>query len=194
MPVTVIADQAIVGFNPNQLADALQLDVKTAPHDPSETVPLLKRLLEAVERAVRQMPDDKLDWAAPDRDRPMREFAYHIFMMVQNTMEEISTGVAPARSDFIGRSYISFQDIADYGRTVIEQYRTWAPKQDVDALRTPLAKANTRSRAELLDQIAGHTTQHLRQLYSVLENFGITPKGRIQDSELPPEYVLTILW
>ena len=195
MPVTVVADEAIAGFNPNKLAEALQLDVKVAPQDPSQTIPLLDRLLEAVERAVRQMPDDKLDWTAPDRDRPMREFAYHIFMKAQRTMEEFSTGVVSPGSDLMGRSYASFQDIADYGRTIIEQYRTWAPKQDLDALSMPPpAGSNARNGAERLDLIAGHVTQHLRQLYFVLENFGIMPKNRLQDSELPPQYVLTILW
>ena len=51
-----------------------------------------------------------------------------------------------------------------------------------------------RTGAEQLDLIAGHTTQHLRQIYFVLRSFGIDPDDPIDDSEFPPEYVLTILW
>ncbi len=184
-----------MGFNPNQLAEVLQLGLKVLPRDPSETLSLIRLVLEAVERAVRQMPDDKLDWTVPGRDRPMREFAYHIFVRVQNIIEELGTGVAPLRSDLPGRSYTSFYDIADYGRTVIEQYHAWASKQDLDALRMPpFAESNVRSVAERLDLLAGHTIQHMRQLYFVLENFGIMPENRLQDWELPSEYVLTVLW
>ena len=74
MPITVVNDRVINGFNPRQLAEALNLGIKTDPRPPQITVPLLGRVLEAVERAVRQMPDEQLSWKAPDRDRPMNEF------------------------------------------------------------------------------------------------------------------------
>ncbi len=35
---------------------------------------------------------------------------------------------------------------------------------------------------------------HLRQLYFMLEQYGIEADNRLPDSELPPEYVLTTLW
>ena len=191
----MVSDQAVVGFNPNRLAEVLQLEVKVAPRDPSETIFLLGRVLEAVERVVRQMPNDKLGWAVPGRERPMNEFAYHVFSQVGNIIEEMATGAAPSSSDPIGRSYTSFQDIADYGRTVVERYRDWASQQDLEALRrAPLAGPSATGKAERLDHITAHTAHHLRQLYSVLEDFSITPEKRLQDSELPPEYVLTILW
>ena len=143
------------------------------------------------------MPDDKLDYKAPDRDRPMREFAYHIFRMMQRTMTAIETGVFPmedqATMDLPGRSFNSFQEIADFGGTVIKEYQDWMPKQNAKALNESPGEG-LRSGAEQLDLIAGHTTQHLRQLYFVLESFGITPNERMQDSDFPPEYVLTILW
>ena len=195
LPVTVISGQAIPGFNPKQLTELLQLDAKTGRRDPSKTIPFLGRVLEAVEQAVRQMPNDKLDWAVPGRARPMNELAYHIFNRVKNTIEELTTGVASSRPYVAGRSYTNFQDIADYGRTVIEQYWSWASKQEPDAPhKVPLDEAYATKRAERLDNLAAHTTQHLRQLYFVLESFGITPENRLEDSELPPEYVLSILW
>ena len=195
IPVTVISGKAIPGFNPKQLAELLQLGVKTARRAPSETIPFVGRMMEAVERAVRQMPNDKLDWTAPGRARPMSELTYHIFTRVKNTLGELTTGVAPSRSYDTGRAHTSFQDIADYGRTVIEQYRSWASKQVLDAPHTvPLDESYATRMAERLDNLAAHTTQHLRQLYFVLENFGITPENRLEDSELPSEYVLTILW
>ena len=197
VPVTVIGEKGIAGFRPNEISKALHLGKESAPRDPSETLPLLERIAVAVQRAVRQMPDEHLDYRAPDRDRPMREFAYHILRMVQRTMRGIDTGVFPmedqATVDLPGRSYDSFAQIADFGEEVITEFRAWAPKQDVAALQKPPGEG-LRSGAEQLDLIAGHTTQHLRQLYFVLDGFGIESEERMQDSEFPPEYVLTILW
>ncbi|MBI2986949.1 MAG: DinB family protein [Deltaproteobacteria bacterium] len=207
--VTVVGDQVIVGFDMKKLAEALHLGTK--PHlDPSETVPLIERALEAFEQAVRQMPDEKLEWAISKRERSMRHFTYHVFWRVEVDLEELGTGVAPTRSDAHVRSHASFQDIADYGRTVIEHYRAWSSRQDLDALHRPSPARSKeaartpapdhyrnrdvpKSGAERLDLLASHTIQHLRQLYSILENFGITPENRVQDQEWPSVYVLTRL-
>ena len=200
VPVTVIGDRNILGFNPKQLSEALQLDVTVAPRDAAETIPLLGRALEAVQRAIGQMPDGKLDWTAPDRDRPMREFGYHIFMMVQKAIlqAEVRTrdiGKYAAKFDGVGRSYSSFQDIAEYGGSVIEEHQAWATHGGFETLRNlPSSGADEISTEELLDVVTGHTVQHLRQIYFVLEHFGITPQERMEDAEFPPEYVMTILW
>lgn len=196
VPVTVTSSQAIQGFNPDRLAEVFQLDVNVALNAPSRIVPLLGRVLKAVERVVRQMPDDKLDWAIPGRSRPLSELAYHIFARVENIMEELATGSALSRSDASGGTYASFQEIAGYGRKVTEEFCSWASQQDCrEAPQTALGDEPGSTRmAERLDHVAAHSIHHLRQLYLVLEDFGITPEDRLEDSELPPEYVLSILW
>ena len=203
IPLTVIGDVRIQGFRPQELSDALQLGIKAEPRDPAETIPLLDRLLLAAQRAVRQLPDDKLEHPSPDRELPLREFGFHIFRIAQRTFQEgdgISIGLLPlenpTNSNWPGPSYQSFGQIVEFGKQVVQEYRAWtASHQDLEALkRPPEGGGRLRSGADQLDVIAGHTTQHLRQMYTVLEGFGITPEERIQDSELPPKYVLTILF
>lgn len=197
MPVTVINGKGIAGFRPNELSKALDLGQESEPRDPAETLPLLVRIAGSVERALRQMPDDKLDYRAPDRDRPMREFGYHIFRMIQRTIQGVETGVFAledaATIDRPGLSYESFGLIADFGAEVGAELGEWAAGADHDALRQSRGEG-MRTGAEQLDLIAGHSTQHLRQLYFVLRSFGIEPEKPMDDSEFPPEYVLTILW
>ena len=207
--VTMVDDKVIVGFDMKQLVEALHLDTKLHL-EPSETLPVIERALEAFEQAVRQMPNEKLEWAISMRDRSMRHFTYHVFWRVKVDMQALGTGVAPERSDAVIRSFARFEDIADFGRTVIEQYRAWASKQNLDDLHKPSptkSKEETgtpgpdhyrnrnvaKSGAERLDLLAGHTIQHLRQLYSILENFGITPQNRVRDEEWPSSYVFTRL-
>ena len=194
MPVTVIAGRAIQGFNPNEIMEALQSSIKVLPRDPSETISLIERALEAVELALRQMPDEKLDWSIPKRKRPMRAFGLNIFAHALSIIE-VRSSDAPEGPEVSSDSYTSFQDIADHGRTVIEKFRAWASQQDLDALPKPVTvELSRKNDAERLDVVAGQIVHHLRQLYSILENFGITPENRVQDSEWPSEYVLTILW
>lgn len=195
LPVTIIGGQPIVGYSPNKISEALGLGVKLAPRDPDQTIPLLGRVMEAFRRSVRQMPDDKLNWTAPDRDRPMSQFVYHVFRWGERTMEAVDSGVyAPVMDDEIGLSYESFQDLADFGTQVLERYFEWSANQAFVALRNhpPLA-SDDKTVAERLDVITGHTVQHLRQLYWVMDEFGVVPEDRIPDSELPQEYILTLV-
>ena len=195
LPVTIIGEQPIVGYSPNKISEALGLGVKLAPRDPDQTIPLLGRVMEAFRRAVRQMPDDKLNWTAPDRDRPMSQFVYHVFRWGERTMEAVDSGVyAPVMDDEVGLSYESFQDLADFGTQVLERYFEWSANQALVALRNhpPLA-SDDKTVAERLDVITGHAVQHLRQLYWVMDEFGVGPEDRIPDSEFPQEYILTLV-
>jgi len=195
LPITVIEGRAITGFNPKQLAEALHSTTKVILRDPSETLPIIARALEAVERAVRQMPDEKLDWSIPGRKRPMRVLACHIFMHARSAMSVHSATLPTTASAVDVSSYTTFKAIADYGHTIIDEYRSWVSKQDLDALRQlPPAGPNAGSVSERLDLAAGQIIQHLRQLYYILEDSGLTPIERVPDSAWPQEYVLSILW
>lgn len=195
VPVTKIGDRVINGFNPRQINDALGLGLKIEERAPQVTVPLLGRVLEAVERAVRQMPEDKLDWSAPDRERPMREFTYHIFTVTINAIRGLSKGEYPPMDDLPGRSFTSFKAIADYGKQAVEEYKRWAASENPRVLaRMGPRGADDRSASERLDLTTGHAVQHLRQIYFVLRQFGVEPDRPMQDDDFPPEYVLTILW
>jgi hypothetical protein len=122
----------------------------------------------------------------------MREFTYHIFSHVLITMEsQPSTSFLEPASSTIS-VYTRFQQIADYGKTIIDQYRDWMAKQDLNELRK--SPPEGKSKAELLDVAVGAVIQHLRQIYWILDHFGIEAKSRIPDSEWPADYVLSILW
>ena len=125
----------------------------------------------------------------------MSQFVYHVFRWGERTMEAVDSGVyAPVMDDEVGLSYESFQDLADFGTQVLERYFEWSANQALVALRnhTPLA-SDDKTVAERLDVITGHAVQHLRQLYWVIDEFGVVPEDRIPDSEFPQEYILTLV-
>ena len=47
IPTTVIGNQAIIGFNPEKLAEAIKIDVRVLTRGQSETIPIVCRALEA---------------------------------------------------------------------------------------------------------------------------------------------------
>jgi hypothetical protein len=194
LPVTMIAHKAVPGFNPDEIIEALHRTIEVPSPDPTRAILLIERAMVSVERAIRQMPDEKMDWSIPQRQRPMREFTYHIFSHVLSIIEEGNINKSAESRDITG-GYASFRDIADYGRSVTGKYRAWASKQEFSPLRTSLpVESKVRAGAERLDVAAGAIIHHLRQLYSILENLGITPENRVDDGEWPSEYVLTTLW
>ena len=202
--MTVIGNRAIQGFNPKELTDALNLETGAATRDPSETIPLLGKALEAVQRAVEQLPNDKLEWAAAGRDRSLRDLTHHVFLRVRHTMLGIKTGVYPPEPKAAARARTNFQSIADFGAEVVRDYWDWARKQNVGTFPALWAYPSDESKdeanqffrgsaAERLDLLVGHTVQHLRQIYWVLEQFGIKAKDPMPDSAFPPEYVLPLI-
>jgi len=196
VPVTAVAGKPpINGFDPKRINEYLQLGLTIQPRSPEVTVPLLGGVLEAAERAIRQMPDDRLDWSAPDRDRPMREFTYHIFTVTMNSVRGLTSGQYPPMNDAPGRDFTSFQTVADYGHRLVDEYKQWAARENPRVLaRMGPRGGDERSVSDRLDVTTGHAVQHLRQIYFLLGQWGINANNPMQDDDFPPEYVLTILW
>jgi hypothetical protein len=180
------------GFDRRRLAAALSLAPQPRLVRAAVLLPLIGRVLDAAARAVRQMPDAILDWEAPDRPRPMREFAPHIFAVAQAWWQQIDGRPIQYR---LGDEphFDSFTQVARWATPLVEEYVLWAARQDAEELeRRPIAEERTA--ADVLDLMAGHSIQHLRQVCFVLRANGIEPLDPIPDEDLPAEYVLTILW
>ncbi len=193
VPVTVIDGKAIPGFRPDLVKQALGLTAGPAPRELTEVISLLNRALPAVARAISQMPDEKFTWEAPDRPRPMAEFAYHIPAAVANVASGIDTRKYGPVDPTPWANFKTFAEIAQYGERVAADFKTWIVTHDLSELRTRAPEgSDNRIPTQRLDQMAGHTIHHLRQLYWVLREFGIDPKDPIPDIEFPPEYVLPI--
>jgi hypothetical protein len=70
----------VAGWNPSRLAalPGVACVEQTAP--PSELIASPRMLLNAAPRAVRQVPDDRLDMRSPDRARPLASSRTTSFM------------------------------------------------------------------------------------------------------------------
>lgn len=198
VPVTVVGERAVVGFNPQELARLLGL----RPLEPAPTAgspERFRRVLPAAVRAVRQLPDECLPLASPDRGRTLRELAYHIFAYLELVMEAGRTGrldeEAILRYEEGSRPFTSSAALARYGAGVVERFLFWleglTPRErerPVDAYygRVPLSQA--------LDLALGHTAHHLRQLYELLRGMGVEPDRPLTEGDLEGIALPSQLW
>src|SRR5687768_15844186 len=82
VPATITGDRVVHGWNPEALAKLVGVKYEAATRlAPDELARRLDRVLEATQRAVRQFPPGGLETKAPDRDRTVRQLAFHVFRL-----------------------------------------------------------------------------------------------------------------
>lgn len=196
VPAVAVGDRVVHGWNPKGVADLIGVEyAERARLSPDELARRLDRILEAAQRAIRQVPLDRLGTKSPDRDRTVRQLGYHLFRLslafrdgmeqrtfpeawlVEEAPPEIADGAAIAR----------------YGEAVRRQLAEWFGRSQ-DYGRTVAAYYGPQTGHELLERTAWHAAQHLRQLYALLEQIGVAPEGRLTDADFRGLPLPEALW
>ena len=165
----------------------LGLDETTAPAlDPPVLAARLDRNLAAAVRFVAQMPDEHLERQLPNRPRSWRVLMHHVFQVPESYLDfeeavrpfEYENLVAPPPGDLVTSA-----DIARFGERVRARFNAWWARVSGGdfAVTVPTYFGDT-TRHELLERTVWHSTQHTRQVASLLEQAGIVP-----DQPLGPE-------
>jgi hypothetical protein len=145
---------------------------------PSELAQRYPHILETAIRLARQMPDKELTRELPNRPRSYRVLLHHIFQIPTAflDMEEKGGGLTRERLEVGPGPAMSSAEIAAFGETVRRRFLAWwdsAKGQDfAQSVEAYFGKA---SRHEVLERTVWHSTQHTRQLASLLEGLGIAP-------------------
>lgn len=162
------------------VVDFLGLADDTAPVlSPEQLAVRYDGILETAIRLVRQMPDDRLDDELPNRPRAWRVLMHHIFQISTAflTMEE--TGKELTHEELVAPPPARLRtsgDIADFGQALRHRFAGWweGAKDEDFSRRVPTYFGGT-SRHEMLERTVWHSTQHVRQLASLLEQAGVVP-------------------
>jgi len=185
LPAVIWGGRAFHGWSPRGLASFFGVPYSEAgPLPPAELARRLDRILGAAQRAVRQVPDDRLGMKAPDRDRTVKDLAYHIFrlsMAYRDAMEQgmlreewIKSGAPPEITD--GPA------IALYGREVRARLADWMMRPGVFEGNVNTCDGQ-QTAYELLERTTWHAAQHLRQLYFFLQKMGVDPENPLADED-----------
>jgi hypothetical protein len=150
----------------------------------------LERVLEAVERAVRQVPDAHLDTPTPNRGRDLRELAFNIHDPIGRMREALDSGAFlwATESDFDrSRHFQSAAELADFCRDTRLNWLERAVAVDEEAasefVRTSRGGL---TQQQVLEAQAGHAAQHLRQVYVFLRDIGLEPRQELTRGQMTP--------
>ncbi|MGH7335106.1 MAG: hypothetical protein ACREKS_20660 [Candidatus Rokuibacteriota bacterium] len=131
------------------------------------------------------MPAEHLGMTAPDRDRSVRQLAYHIFRlslafreaMVERRLPEVwLVEEAPAG---LGDGAA----LAGYGDGVRAQLADWFGRADA-CDGTVATYYGVQTAHQLLERTTWHAAQHVRQLHGLLGRMGVTPDDPLTDADV----------
>lgn len=196
VPAVAVGPRVVHGWNPKGVAELVGVAYAEPERlSPAELATRLDTILAAAQRAIRQVPHDKLGMKSPDRDRPVRQLGYHIFRLSLAFRDAVAEGRLPEAwlQEEVPPKITDGTAIARYGQTVREQLGEWLarPGSSQGVVNTYYGAQRS---AELLERTVWHAAQHLRQLYAFLEMMGIEPDQPLGDEAFKGLPLPDALW
>lgn len=188
VPVVALGERHVSGWNPTKVSELLGLEYRERETPAEELLSSIRTITDAALRAVRQVPDDRLGMRSPDRDRPLRQLAHHLFRVVETGVDADVLGVFPAQEWLKAAdvpAHTSSARIARYGEAVKAKLNAWYDRVDQAAFdRTIDADVGERTLTQVLERTRLHSGQHLRQIYAFLEMSGVQPEDPLTLEEM----------
>jgi hypothetical protein len=193
IPVLSRGDKFVFAQNIAQVVAFLKLDEKTGPVlSPAQLIERMQRFIDAALVIIPLMPDFRLHQEVPNRPRPYRAVAHHMFRIPEAFVEAaggafFSHGLASAvaRPEDIA----STAGLAAYGRGVREKVAAWwQATADKSCQETVQTYYGPQKLHEVLERSTWHIAQHDRQWMMLLEMAGIAferPLGDEDFADLP---------
>jgi hypothetical protein len=179
VPALAVGRRAVHGWNPPAYAELAGVPYRDEGKlSPAELTSRLDRVLASAERLIREMPRQHLDVKPKERDRTLRDLAFHVFRLSVAFADAMDRGHLRAEW-FDEKAPPDLEDgpaVARYGALVRGRLSGWlegaAPSEYariIDVYYGP------QSGHDLLERTAWHAAQHLRQLYAMAESLGVRP-------------------
>ena len=180
LPVVARGDKFVIAQIIRDVVEFLGLDADTKPQlPPAELAQRYDRILEAAIRFARQMPNSFLERQLPNRPRSWRVLMHHLFQIPVAFLDAEATGEVFDQKKMLAgppEAMRSSAEIAGFGEGVRERFKAWwQGAKDKDFGASVPAYFGQTTRHELLERTVWHSTQHVRQLMSLLEQAGIAP-------------------
>ena len=191
IPAIAKGEKYVFGQNLEDVAQFVGLNgTGHTPLPPAELVKRWITVLRAAQRYVRQIPDERLaERVIPNRDRPIRLLAHHVFRIGEAFVETVTQGTEyweyHAQQPPKDGTMLSGAEIAAYGDSVVERIEQWwRGAKDTSARQPVKTYYGEQPLHELLERSTWHSAQHGRQLMAVLERYGIKPDAPLTKEQL----------
>ena len=190
VPVAVCDDRRLAIYHVDQLRDFLGLPPKKDANTYQELVTALKRILEAVERVVLQVPASHLSTPTPNRGRDLRELVFNIHHPINLMRKSYDTNRFnwSDTDDFQqSRQFNTPKKLAEFCRNTRLRWleRSISTESGEPDLIIRTNRGNL-SRIQLLEAQAQHAAQHLRQIYVFSRAIGLTPEQELSAEKMRP--------
>ncbi len=198
VPVVTRGDRYVHGWNPRAVAELVGAPyAEPSRLSPPELLDRLDRILTGAERAMRQVPPEKLEMKSPDRDRPLHQLGYHIFRLSAAFPDAVEQMELPYEW-LVEPTPAGMKDphlIARYGESIRTRLREWSREIPSGLFsRTITTYAGPQTVHELLERTAWHAAQHLRQLYAFLGQIGVRPDQPLTERDFAGLPLPDALW
>ncbi len=179
VPAVAVGGRVVHGWNPRGYAELVGVEYREADKlPPAELHRRLDRILASAEGLIRDMPAAHLGVKPPERNRDLRDLAFHVFRVGLTFPDAMDSGRLPEEwfEERAPRDLADGPAVARYGALVRGRVGGWAEgaaaseyERVVDVYYGP------QSGHELLERTTWHAAQHLRQLYALAEGLGVRP-------------------
>jgi hypothetical protein len=185
VPATIVGDRAVHGWNPSALADLVGVSyTQGEPLTPAELAKRLDSVLEATQRAMRQIPREHLGMKAPGRNRTVRQLGYHVFRLSAAFVDTREQGHLPENTfeEAAPAEMVDGADVAAYGDTVRRRITTYTSRPGwCDGSVSTYYGPQTAN--QFMERTTWHAAQHLRQIYRFLEQMAVRPEFPLTDGD-----------
>ncbi len=189
VPVVSRGDKWVFAQVIKDVVDFLGLTEDTAPQlDPVQLHDRYAKVLDTAIRLMRQMPDSQLERELPNRPRAWRVLMHHVFQIPSAFLDMEESGEPMSHENMLAPpppDMRSSEAVAAFGEGVRARFEGWWAKVDKDSFGEQIqVYFGKTSRHEMLERTVWHSTQHVRQVASLLEQAGIAPDRPLTKADI----------
>jgi hypothetical protein len=170
---------------------------RTPKLPPLELGARLDRILACAGRLLAALPVSALDHTPPQRDRSVRDLAFHVFRLSLAYVDGMDMG--ELRESWLQEKappdLVDGPAVARYGALVRGRVSGWfegaAPSEYTRTIEVYYGPQNGH---DLLEQTTWHAARHLRQLYALTADLGVTPPEPLPTSDFEELPLPANLW
>lgn len=186
VPIVRRGDDAVFCQDLQDVADFVGVALARTELSAEDFINKIDLILQAATRFVTQLSEDQLADHFPGRDRPYRDLAYHIYMVVQGFLESVQGGSLEMEAFLrtAPEGMTRGEQVAQAGEEVRTSLLDWWDSNKGALPPTVNTYYGERTMVSVLERTAWHAAQHCRQLQAVVENYDIAPNQSLGDAEL----------
>jgi DinB superfamily len=179
VPAVVVGDRAVHGWNPAGYAELVGVEYRPAIKlSPNVLAERLDRILATTEALVREIPDERMEWTPPERNRPLADLGFHVFRLSLGFVEGVDRATFPetVHTETAPADLRTGDAVARYGALVRARLSGWFAGAGGDEFaQTVQTYWGPVVAHDLLERTTWHAAQHMRQLYILAARIDVKP-------------------